>query len=63
VITLKVYVDSSLCELYANLIYRGEEEYTSQDGLIMDIWYQGSLYRITGTEKEDVIYVDSIERR
>ena len=60
---MKVYVDSSLCELYANLIYRGEEEYTSQDGLIMDIWYQGSLYRITGTEKEDVIYVDSIERR
>ena len=60
---MKVYVDSSLCELYANLIYRGEEEYTSQDGLIMDIWYQGSLYRIIGTEKEDVIYVDSIERR
>ena len=60
---MKVYVDSFLCELYANLIYRGEEEYTSQDGLIMDIWYQGSLYRIIGTEKEDVIYVDSIERR
>lgn len=60
---MKVYVDSSLCELYSNLIYRGQEEYTSQDGLIMDIWYQGSLYRITGVEKEDVIYVDSIERR
>ena len=60
---MKVYVDSSLCELYSNLIYRGQEEYTSQDGLIMDIWYQGSLYRITGIEKEDVIYVDSIERR
>lgn len=60
---MKVYVDSSLCELYSNLIYRGQEEYASQDGLIMDIWYQGSLYRITGTEKEDVIYVDSIERR
>lgn len=60
---MKVYVDSSLCELYSNLIYRGQEEYTSQDGLIMDIWYQGSLYRIIGIEKEGVIYVDSIERR
>ena len=60
---MKVYVDSTLCELYSKLIYQGEEEYTSQDGLIMDIWYDGSLYRIIGELRGEEIYVDSIERR
>ena len=59
---MTVYVEDKLCELYSKLITQGVEEYTSQDGLIMDIWYEGALYRIQAIESDGTIYVESIDR-
>lgn len=57
---MEVYVMDYLCGLYSKLMNFGQEEYVSQDGLTMDRWYNGALYRITGHVVNDFVLVDSI---